>query len=80
MQYKQTYRLFNEVPTPYFQEKHSTLIPKQRLNTATLQFLKFPTEFEFQCCHIPVFFPNFVLQCSYVHEGWLQFFPVTVTQ
>ena len=33
MQHKQTYHLFDEVNTPYFQEKHCTLIHKQRLNT-----------------------------------------------
>jgi len=36
MQLKQTYHLFDEVHTPYFQEKHSTLIHKQRLNTVIL--------------------------------------------
>jgi hypothetical protein len=33
MQYEQTQHLFVEIHTPYFQEKRSTLIPKQRLNT-----------------------------------------------
>jgi len=31
MQHKQTYHLFDAVHTPYFQEKHSTLIHKQGL-------------------------------------------------
>ena len=33
MQHKQTYHLFDEVPKPYFHDKHSTLIHTQRLNT-----------------------------------------------
>ena len=33
IQYKQTYHLFDEVRTPYFQEKYSTLIHKHYLNT-----------------------------------------------
>jgi len=32
----QTYYLFDEVLTPYCQQKHSTLIHKQRLSTVTL--------------------------------------------
>ena len=35
MQYKQIQHLFDEVHTPYFQEKHSTLIHK-RLKTVIL--------------------------------------------
>jgi len=36
MQHKQTYHLFDEVHTPYFQAKHSTLIHKQCLNIVIL--------------------------------------------
>jgi hypothetical protein len=32
MQHEQTHHLFNEAHTLYFQDKHSTLIHKQRLN------------------------------------------------
>jgi len=39
MQHKQTYHLFDEVHTPYFQEKHSTLIHKQRLNRVILYYI-----------------------------------------
>ena len=40
MQHKQTYRLFDEVHTPYFQEKHSTLMNKQSLNTVILYYIR----------------------------------------
>ena len=36
MQHKQTYHLFDEVATPYFQDKHSTLIHRYGLNTFVL--------------------------------------------
>ena len=36
MQHKQISQLFDKVHTPYFQEKHSTLIHKQCLNTVNL--------------------------------------------
>jgi hypothetical protein len=36
MQHTQTYHLHDEVHTPYFQQKHSILIHKQRLNTVNL--------------------------------------------
>jgi len=36
MQHKQTYHLFDEVHILQFQEKHSTLTHKQRLNTVIL--------------------------------------------
>jgi len=36
LRHKQTYHLFDEVHTPYFQEKRSTIINKQRLNTVIL--------------------------------------------
>jgi len=39
MQHKQTYHLFDDVHTPYFQEKHSTLSNKQRLNTVILHYI-----------------------------------------
>ena len=36
MQHKQTYHLFDELHTPKFQEKRSTLIHKQHLSTIIL--------------------------------------------
>jgi hypothetical protein len=36
MQYKQTYYLSDEVDTPYYQEKHTTSVHKQRLDTVSL--------------------------------------------
>jgi len=36
MQHKQICHLFDEVYTPYYQEKHSTSFQKQRLNTVIL--------------------------------------------
>jgi len=35
-QHKHKYNLSDEVHTPYFQQKHSTFIHKQRLNTFIL--------------------------------------------
>jgi len=36
MKHKQIYHIFDEVHTLYFQDKHSTLIHKQHLNTVIL--------------------------------------------
>jgi len=42
MQHKQTYHLLDEVYTPYSQEKHSTSIQKQHLNTVTHRWKNVP--------------------------------------